>query len=54
MNANEGARHSYGNNMNYPFNRKSLFEKSFDPVSHQVNGSNVHHSLSGLSRAFIV
>ena len=22
---------------------KSLFEKSFDSVSHQVNGSNVHH-----------
>ena len=33
---------------------KNLFEKSFDTVWHQVNGSNVHHSLSRLSRAFIV
>ena len=33
---------------------KNLFEKSFDTISHQVNGSNVHHSLNCLSRAFIV
>ena len=33
---------------------KNLFEKSFDTVWHQVNGSNVHHSLSRLSRAFII
>ena len=29
---------------------KNLFEKSFDTISHQVNGSNVHHSLNCLSR----
>ena len=33
---------------------KSLFEKSFDSVSHQVNGSDVHHSLSSLRIAFII
>ena len=33
---------------------KSLFEKSFDTVSHQVNGSNVDHRLRRLSRAFII
>ena len=27
---------------------KSLFEKSFDSVSHQVNGSDVNHSFSSL------
>ena len=33
---------------------ESLFEKSFDTVLHQVNGGNVHHCFSRLSRAFIV
>ena len=33
---------------------KSLFEKSFDTVSHQVNGSDVHHSLSSPRIAFII
>ena len=33
---------------------KSLFEKSFDSVSHQVNGSDVNHSFSSLRIAFIV
>ena len=33
---------------------KNLFEKSFDTISHQVNGSNVHHHLSRLSRTFII
>ena len=33
---------------------KSLFEKSFDSISHQVNGSDVNHSFSGLRIAFIV
>ena len=35
-------------------NAKSLFEKSFDSVSHQVNGSDVNHSFSSLRIAFIV
>ena len=33
---------------------KSLIEKSFDSVSHQVNGSDVNHSFSSLRIAFIV
>ena len=33
---------------------KSLFEKSFDSVSHQVNGSDVNRSFSSLRIAFIV
>ena len=33
---------------------KILFEKSFDSISHQVNGSDVNHSFSGLRIAFIV
>ena len=35
-------------------NSMSLFEKSFDSISHQVNGSDVNHSFSGLRIAFIV
>ena len=35
----------------YPQN---LFEKSFDSVSHQVNGSDVNHSFSSLRIAFII
>ena len=33
---------------------KNLFEKSFDSVSHQVNGSDVNHSFSSLRIAFII